>query len=209
MVGDSREYEQIRLACNEIKNVEGLVLEIGTRLGAGIFNAMEACAANDDAKNRVFIGVDPYGGIAYKHGERSAAACKGEQIQSSTGFDLGMMNTFLANIYLYCEDQNLHYNHYTLEDSEFMRIYKDGVTIYTDCKKIINEYALIIVDGPHDIESVKSETIFFKDRLNSGGVLVYDDVTDYDHQLIDDILIKEDNFVRLVSGSRKITYKKQ
>ena len=207
IAGDSLEYRTIRNLCLEIKGVEGLVLEIGTRLGGGILSAMQACVDNDD-KNRYFIGIDPYGGIEYKHGENSVPAREGHQVDPETRYNRSMMNSFLSSIYKYCYENDLHYCHHTLEDSEFMRLFEDGVIIYDKHKQLINKYALIIFDGPHDLESVKAETLFFKDRVSSGGVLIYDDVKDYDHRVIDEMLLEE-NFTREISQKRKIGYKKK
>lgn len=201
---DSSEYELIANAALSIKDVDGLVIEIGTRLGAGIFTAMKNCIENND-KNRFFIGVDPYGSIDYKHGENSQPAKDGHQIQSDCGFDVDMMNKFLANMYIFCYDTKSYYSHYALEDSEFMRIFEDGVIVYKDCKKIINNYALVIIDGPHDVDSVKTETLFFKDRMSIGGIIVYDDIRDYDHDSIHNILIEE-NFSLKQRGNNKATY---
>ena len=204
--GDSMEYQAIFSYAKTIQDVEGIVLEIGTRLGQGIYTAMQACVENGD-KDRFFIGIDPYGSIEYKHGEFSTPAREGFQVQSETHYNRNMMNAFLCSIYKYCYDNDLYYSHYAMEDTEFMKLYKDGVIIYDDYKQVIDKYALIIFDGPHDLESVKVETLFFKDKISVDGVLIYDDIADYDHMVIDKMLLEE-NFVRLFMGARKAVYKK-
>jgi len=200
---DSQEYEILAHAASQIKSVEGLVAEIGTRLGGGIKVIMESCLANDD--RRYFIGIDPYGDIPYIHGERCYNAKS--QIERCDYND-NMMAAFLSSIYDFCHQNDLYFQQFILEDTEFMKRYEDGVVIYNQEKMLINNYARVHVDGPHDLNSVIVETEFFMPRVSQGGFLVYDDVLDYDHDVVDEILLNN-NFERVNKGQRKISYKKK
>ena len=211
--GDSKEYEQLKQAASQIRGVEGLVLEIGTRLGRGIYEMMQACAQNKD--HRYFIGIDPYGGTHYSD---------------------QMLAEFLANMYSYCLENNMLYRHFLLDDAEFMAQYPDGITVYEHDsnkksvgqsqkadhnqdgrqtnnplgwrkKKLINTYALIHVDGSHKTLPVIAVTEFFIPRVSVGGFIVYDDVGMYNHSIIDNVLIKR-GFKVVTRGGTKITYKK-
>jgi len=200
---DSEEYEILAQAASGIKGVDGIVAEIGTRLGGGIKTIMDACLANDD--RRYFIGIDPYGDIFYIHGERCYNASSQRE---RCDYNDNMMAAFLSSIYEFCHQNNLYFQHFILEDTEFMERYKDGIVIYNQEKSLINSYALVHVDGPHDLNSVMIETEFFMPRISQGGYLVYDDVLDYDHDAVDEILLKN-GFDRISKGKRKISYKKR
>lgn len=202
--GDSYEYEILTAASKQIKDVDGLVLEIGTRLGKGIHTVMESCRQNDDSK-RFFLGVDPYGEISYAHGEQSWNGLRGQQIDEHSTFNLDMMNSFLANMYAYNSIHNMYYQHFLLEDSEFMKRYADGVVIYHRHKTVVNNYALVLLDGPHSLAAVEEETRFFSPRMSLGGVIVYDDIGDYKHTHIDSIICSL-GFHRLLVGKHKISY---
>ena len=245
--GDSFEYEQLTEAALQIKGVEGLVLEIGTRRGCGIHTIMEACLRNKDY--RYFVGVDPYGGAHYSN---------------------QMMVEFLANIYSYCAENNLFYRHFLLEDAEFMKQNSEGVVVYDyignekivgshgivqsgalpaagyeiikqasaltgvsphhletgswkqlgdetvekvrealtqmfgfEEKRLVNTYALVHIDGVHELAFVMAATKFFIPRVAVGGFIVYDDVniktTDYQHTEIDNTLLAQ-GFEAVVRG---------
>lgn len=199
---DSQEYEMLSYAASQIKGVEGLVVEIGTRLGGGIKTIMESCVANDD--RRYFIGIDPYGDIMYTHGERCYNA---NSQRERCDYNDNMMAAFLSSIYGYCHQNDLYYQHFILEDTEFMERFKDGIVIYNQEKLLINSYALVHVDGPHNLDSVIIETEFFMPRVSKGGFLVFDDVLDYDHDVVDQMLVKN-GFGLDRKGQRKLVYRK-
>jgi hypothetical protein len=202
IIGDSQDYDLLKYAASRIKDVDGLVVEIGTRLGGGIKSIMETCLSNDD--RRYFIGVDPYGDIMYTHGEKCYNA---KSQQERCDYNDNMMASFLSEIYSYCYHNELYYQHFILEDTEFMERFKDGIVIYNQEKYLINEYALVHIDGPHNLESVIKETEFFMPRISKGGFIVYDDVLDYDHDTVDVMLI-QNGFGADRRGNRKIVYRK-
>ena len=76
-----------------------------------------------------------------------------------------------------------------------------------ETKRLINQYALVFFDGPHDVESVKLEIDFFLSRVTKGSVFVFDDVQSYPHQIIHEYVI-ENGFKPLDFGiqGRKISY---
>jgi hypothetical protein len=201
--GDSLDYNQLAFAASHIKGVEGLVVEVGTRLGGGIKTIMESCLANDD--RRYFLGIDPYGDIMYTHGERCYNA---NSQKERCDYNDNMMSSFLSEIYSFCYHNNLYYQHFILEDTEFMKRFEDGVVIYNMEKMLINKYALVHIDGPHNLDSVISESEFFIPRMSKDGFIIYDDVLDYDHDKVHEMLM-ERGFDLIQNGNRKLTYKKK
>jgi hypothetical protein len=117
-----------------------------------------------------------------------------------------MKNNMLKNLYTYCSDTNMECLFFPLEDSEFFEKFKDGVPVYDECKQIINKYALVFLDGPHTSPIVKKEFDFFKDKVPSGGVIVFDDIDQYPHMEVLDSYILENGFKQLEKGECKISY---
>ena len=78
---------------------------------------------------------------------------------------------------------------------------------YNEFKEVINKYAFVFFDGPHDKESVLTEVVWFLTRIDTGTVFVFDDVASHDHNYIDGVLLKN-GFERMETGSegRKISY---
>jgi hypothetical protein len=71
-----------------------------------------------------------------------------------------------------------------LEDTEFFKRYHDGVPTYNEHKILVNEYAFVFFDGPHDNQCLDLETEFFVKRAPVGAVFVFDDIWMYDHDKI-------------------------
>lgn len=199
---DTADIHILAEAALSIKDVEGLVIEIGTRLGGGILHIIENCLKNDD--KRFFLGVDPYGDILYKHGEFS---CGPKSLVERCSFNSSMMSAYLSEIYSFCWENDIYFQHFILEDTEFFRIYKDGVILYADEKLIINKYALVHIDGPHNLESVIEDAKFFLDKVSVGGYVIFDDVVDYKHEIVHELMVNN-NFVETLTSNRKIAYKK-
>lgn len=171
ILGDSSDYDVLERAAKRVKGVEGLVLEIGVRRGAGIFSIMKAMIENDDFK-RKFIGVDPYG--HQRADWTNAMKCDAKR-----------------NLYAYAWEKKIDFTLLELEDIEFFDRFKNGIPIYNrvrwdtkgyvpednEWKELVNKYSIVHLDGPHRLEDVILETNWLLDgRLNIGSVVVYDDV---------------------------------
>jgi hypothetical protein len=89
-----------------------------------------------------------------------------------------------------------------------MKRFEDGVVIYNMEKMLINKYALVHIDGPHNLDSVISESEFFIPRMSKDGFIIYDDVLDYDHDKVH-VMLMERGFDLIQNGNRKLTYKKK
>jgi hypothetical protein len=217
---DSSEYGILHNAVLAIKEVDGAVLEIGTREGGSAKIIIDALHSNDDTDRSMFC-IDPYGNIEYPLTHISAAMQFGndfEKIQGSidstdktVGVKLNYTNDMrgkiIPSLYYYAFSRGLNFSFFCLEDTEFMKRYEDGVPVYNDFKRIEDKYALVFFDGPHTNEIVKHETDFFIPRTNVGSIFVYDDIWMYDHDAIEEYLL-ENKFELVSKGHVKASYKK-
>ena len=66
---------------------------------------------------------------------------------------------------------------------------------------------MVFFDGPHTTKAVAKETEFFVERASSGAVFVYDDINDYDHTQIENILFKSGfTLIRYGTNNTKASY---
>ena len=186
-------------AAKSIKNVDGIVCEIGLRAGGGLALMMLACIENDD-KNRKFIGIDPYGNIEYHWKE-----------DCFVKFDYTnemKLNT-ISSLSKFCLQFGLDFDLYCMEDTEFFEKYKNGIPVYNQVKQIMNTYSLVHLDGPHAVSELQTELEFFKNKMSIGGIIVLDDVTGY-YSLTDveTILLNDDSFINVENDGYKSSYKR-
>jgi cephalosporin hydroxylase len=191
---DSQEYEILANAALELgRNTPGAVVEIGTRRGGSAKIIMDALASKGNT-NRPMFCIDPYGNIDLQITNINASLhypgkyeVEGDPMSKdnsfATKFDYTneMRNRVIPSLYYYAFQQGFNFTFFCLEDHEFFHRYADGVPIYQEEKKLINEYAFVFFDGPHTNEAVEEELNFFLDRTPIGGVYVFDDIWMYDH----------------------------
>ena len=195
--GDGLDYYVLTDAIKEIKNVPGIICEIGTRRGGSVINMIEALIQNDD-KDRNIICIDPYGDMEYSIAEG---------IMIPGCYDNKMRNEFLTSIYDYILNKPVNLLLFNFEDTEFFERFSDGVPIYNRGKSIINQYAFVFFDGPHDTTSIMKEIDFFNSRSVTGAVWVFDDVTDhYPHEEIIEKWLFENGWSLLKKTSKKASY---
>jgi len=192
---DSREYYILDNAVKNVKNVDGLTCEIGVREGGGTKAILDMLRYTEQKK--IHIAIDPFGNIEYEHWEN-----KKEKLDYTNK----MKNNMLKHLYAYCSNYDMECLFFSLEDTEFFTRYADGIPIYNEYKQIINKYALVFLDGPHTTQIVKNEFDFFKNRIPSGGIIVFDDIDQYPHMEKLDEYIQLNNFKIMEKGSCKISY---
>lgn len=192
---DSREYDILEEAATIIRDVNGLTCEIGVREGGGSKVIMDATLKS--GRSKVHIAIDPFGNIEYEHWET---------VKERLDYTNRMKNTMLKNMYEYCSQTGAECLFFPIEDTEFFRRYADGVPIYNEYKTLENRYALVFFDGPHTTEIVKMEFDFFKDKIQSGGTMIFDDIDQYPHMELLDSYIISCGFRQLRKGSCKISY---
>lgn len=199
--GDSLDYDLLYRATQSVAEVDGLICEIGVRRGGSLKYIIDAIESNTRSVSlRHIVALDPYGNIDY------AAT---EQFTGKLDYTNQMKNEAIANLYRYVSEKNVNLVFFNLEDTEFFDKFEDGVPVYDQNKAVINHYALVFFDGPHDVASIREEIDFFLPRTNTGGVFVFDDVQSYPHQIIHEQLLSSGfELLEIGQQQRKISYTK-
>lgn len=220
---DSKDYKVLENATRLIKGVEGAVVEIGTRRAGSTKIMIDVLSDNMDT-NRAFFCIDPYGNIDYPYtnkgltihypGQNRVKEGDPESTEIVTGikldYDNTMRNRIIPSLYYYAYQAGLEFTFFCLEDTEFFKRYPDGVPVYNEHKSLVNKYALVFFDGPHDTKSVVDETAFFVLRANKGSIFVYDDIWMYDHdEKVEKALLFNNGFEILEKTEHKASYRKE
>ena len=168
---DSSAYDILSDAAKAIKGIPGLCLEIGTRRAGSAKIIVNALLANGDLK-RSIVCLDPYGNIIHANEEGK---------YDRVDYTNDMRRDTQRNLYKYVHGKAVNLYLLILEDVEYFKRFSDGYPVYDDHKRLINQYALVFFDGPHDIQSVMREIEFFQSRTPLGGLWVFDDINKYPH----------------------------
>ncbi len=207
---DGADYEVLERAVVDVLDVEGAIVEIGVRMGGSVKIMIDALAANESARDRLIIAIDPYGDIPCPSTNKSVACQEvvGRSFEARTypivgdpmstdvvigdvhhDYDNDMRNYFLPSLYWYAFNDGVNLQFLQLEDTEYMDRFPDGFPTYVNgVKRIVDRYALTFFDGPHTTDAVMREAIFFGSRTSAGGQLVFDDVWMYDHEKVDGVV---------------------
>jgi hypothetical protein len=169
-------YAAMKRHVQTLKGVPGISCEIGLRRAGGTLTMMNGFYENRDP--RVHVCIDPYGNIPYND---IAGTHKSDYTNR-------MKNETLSELYRYANDNDFNIIFFNLEDSEFYQRFADGVPIYIEEKKIVNEYCCVHIDGQHDVESVMVAAEFFSSRTPAGAILFFDNTDHYRHDIVDDYL---------------------
>ncbi len=169
---DGSEYDILCDAAKTIKGVPGLCLEIGTRRAGSTKKIIDSLLSNGDLWRSV-VCLDPYGNIPY-------ATEEGQKVRID--YTNEMRGDTLRNLYRYVHGKPVHVYLLILEDTEYFKRFPDGYPTYDTDKRLINEYALVFFDGPHDVRSLMTEIEFFQPRTPVGGMWVFDDIQKYPHE---------------------------
>lgn len=196
---DHNGHEVLYQAAYDIKEIPGIICEIGIREGGGMGMMMQACidSVNTD---HIFLGIDPYGNVPYTWKE-------GVVVQLD--YTNSMKNRTLSALYNFAHIHNLYFDFYCLQDLEFFKKFKEGIPYYNETSSYINSYALVHLDGPHAVKELLEELEFFKPRISLGGYIVLDDVSDYyDLSSLQNFLLKDEEFELVLNDGKKASYKK-
>ena len=196
---DSLEYETLTEAVTMIQDVPGFTCEIGIRRGGGSEIIMRQLD-HTNQKNRIHIGIDPYGNIDYE---------TAQDVFYRYGYSNPMFYEAMVGLYSLASELNQHFLFFPLEDVEFFNRYSLGVPVYRDSKSIENQYALVHFDGPHAFEPVKNEFIFFSTRCQPGSVFVFDDIGNYPHDELENQFLFPQKWRLLRKGNTKALYVKE
>jgi len=199
---DSAEYEILFRAVGGVAQLDrnALSCEIGLREGGGSKWMIEALAITDQF-DRTHIAIDPYGNIEYE---------TAEGIATRHDYTNEMRNRCMKDLYQYLSDEvndRINVLVFILEDTEFFTRFENGVPLYSHVKRIADKYAVIHFDGPHAHLPLIAEAEFFIPRTLQGGMFVFDDIGNYDHQAFEDWLLPQ-GFILVEKGVRKASYRK-
>lgn len=192
---DSDDYYILKNAVKMVKDVPGMLCEIGTRRGGSLKLIIDTLLENHD-HNRNIIGLDPYGNLEYISSE-------GQSIRYD--YDNAMRNETFVALYSYIQGKSVNLVMHVLEDTEFFRRFSDGVAFYNNQKNYETNYSFVFFDGPHDVKSIIAEMEFFNQRSSVGAVWVIDDIHVIPYDIIKEWL-RRNNFVTLEESKIKASY---
>jgi hypothetical protein len=169
--GDSGDYQLLTQGVQLSSAVAGITCEIGLRRGGGSKHIIDAISQH--CPHKVHIAIDPYGHIPYEHKE-------GQVVQLD--YTNEMYSDCMTNVHEYAKQKKVLFYFYPLEDTEFFSRFPDGVPVYQFNKRIEKKYSFVHFDGPHAVEPLMEEMLFFLYRINEGACWCFDDVNGYyDH----------------------------
>jgi hypothetical protein len=191
---DGLHYDELRTAIAQTADVPGATLEIGCRRGGGSVMIMEG----NIGKNKTHIAVDPYGNIDYH--DRVGV--------HKSDYTNHMKTQTMSSLYNWAYEHNYNFLFFNLEDTEFFKRFADGVPVYTDYKTIENKFSLVFVDGPHHTQAVLNAFEYLKDKMSTGGQIVFDNYDHYEHDLEVEPTILNHPYELVATGADKKVYKK-
>lgn len=165
--GDSGEYEFLHEAVELSSGVEGMLCEIGLRLGEGTKTIIDACVSFRPGST--VISVDPFGSILYTGREHVGPI--------RLDYTNDMYKQVLMDMSAYVYDKNVNWIPFKMTDERFFVTQQDGVELYDHETSRCNKYAMVHLDGPHYYEAIAREIGWFNIRMDSGAVVVIDDIT--------------------------------
>lgn len=173
---DGHEYEILQDAISKTIN-NGLFVEIGTRAGGSTKMIIDGIV--DHHENANLVCIDPYGDIGYETSD--GVWCKYDYTND-------MRKQTHANLTNYVLDKDINLHLLTLTDQEYFHRFHDGYPLYDEFERIESRYSFVYFDGPHSGSAVLNEVMFFHTRCTDEAVLVFDDVCEYDHSMVDHYL---------------------
>jgi hypothetical protein len=168
--GSDRGYNILLDALTMSPN-EGLTCDIGVRRGKSSQLIIEHTAKF--RQNHTHVAIDPYGSIGY-HATTYLPP-------GITDYSNQMRRETFCNLSTVAMNLNVNLFFLPIEDSEFFIRFADGVPVYQETKRLVNDYGFVFIDGQHSLEAVKEAVNFFSTRMVPKGVLVFDNTNVYEH----------------------------
>jgi len=193
--GDGAEYEILLEQAIQVKDVPGIVCEIGGLHGFGTFLLMNAMGTD-----KKYLLIDPYGNILY------------DDVFGSTRrweYTNKVKATMMMNLGKWCAEKDYDFYFYPMTDTEFMRRFADGIPVFDENPIGMTQYCLVHIDGPHTIPLVLREVEFFIPRITLGGTIVFDDIQQYDHRPVDQVMLQSGFRRNLMGRTHKMSYIKE
>lgn len=168
---DGVEYDILADAVKSVKDVPGLILEIGTRKGGSMQIIIDALL-DSGQENRHVLSVDPYGHIPYNTGNQFGI----------TRYDYtnDMKKKAMADLFTYVQGKPVNFIPICWTDVEFMEHFsQNGWPVYDVEEKRYFTIAFAFLDGPHDTDSVFAELVGLQ-CMPAGGAVVIDNIDYFD-----------------------------
>lgn len=165
--GDSGEYEFLTEAVALSKDVEGILCEVGLRLGEGTKTIIDAVL--EHRPGSTVVSIDPFGSILYTGREHIGPI--------RLDYTNGMYKQVMADMSAYVLDKNVEWLLFKMTDELFFEKYADGIELYDIDPYTVNKYAMAHLDGPHHYNAIAHEVTWFNERMDRGATIVIDDVT--------------------------------
>lgn len=195
---DNVDNQLISESVKLIADVKGLTCEIGLRAGGGSHLIMKTL--KETGQDKTHIAIDPFGNILYE---------AHDNVYGRLGYNNVMRNKCLTKLYQISTELKSDFLFFQLEDTEFFKRYSDGIPVYKcDEKTIENTYSFVYFDGPHALKSVLAEFLFFNERVANGAIFLFDDITHYDHALLENDYLFKNNWQLINKTTTKANYKK-
>jgi len=179
---DGWEYNILKEGiARSVGNEHSLFCEIGTRKGGSTKIIIDQI--NSVCPDKTLICIDPYGDIAYE---------TKDNIWTKYDYTNEMRRQTQKDLFSYVFDKRIDFHMLIMEDQEYFHRFADGYPTYNDTrgKVISNHYQFVYFDGPHAAWPIMREVDFFLFRVSKGSVFVFDDICEYNHDIIDDHLIR-------------------
>lgn len=165
-LGDSGEYEMLTRGVELSASVDGLCLEIGTRLGLSAKTILDAI--RQYCPEKTLVCVDPYGSILYEG--REGQVCRLDYTNE-------MKAACMGNIWFDVKQSPVSFKYFDLTDADYFSLFAGGVPVYELERRVEKHYSFVFLDGPHNIDELKREWDFFCPRMLPGSIICYDDIT--------------------------------
>jgi cephalosporin hydroxylase len=191
---DSVDYDLLAAAAQRTSSLPGISCEIGLRRGGGSSYIMSMLPPGS-----THIAIDPYGNIEYAQTDHSVVRLD---------YTNGMRDEAVRDVIVFAYRCMVNFLFFNMEDTEFFARFADGVPVYDETKRIVNEYRLVHFDGPHQVDAVIREVEFFAPRAVVGCEFVFDDVWFYDHARVHNVLVGL-GWSQLPSAKSRLVYRKE
>lgn len=198
--GDSDEYWFLTEAVELSKDVEGMCLELGLRLGKGTQTIIDAVRTH--CSDKLVVSVDCYGNVPYT----------GREPDGETHYDYtdDMRNNCMADLWAYIKENPVDYRFIQMTDRDYFFYFDSSIPIYGyDGVRYEDFYSMVHLDAQHTVVDIIRQTNWFNERMETGATIVIDDVTpDFlDFEPIKKHLIKL-GFEHIKTGGKKSLWKK-
>lgn len=209
-------------AAENTKLGDELVCSIGVNKGGFVKIIADSLVSTNNVGK--IICIDPYGNLEYtltRDGAKLAVAYAGliwdpnwgpnygeDTVQVQYNFSNEMRDSVIPVLHNYCATSGFDFKFFNMTDDQFYQSYANGVPYFiNNTEQLYSSYKFVFVDGHPNVSDVLQTVEFFKDRLVSDGIIVFDDCVAYNFAVVNDFLINN-GFTLLEKGEWKASYKK-